>query len=187
MTKAQIIALQTRIGTTPDGIWGDVSTAACQRHLRALMPTPHPWPTADESSVIRRFGEPGDEEQLVNLPVIGLGVKYAGQPVRSIRCHRLVADSLLAAITEIADSPAAWILGEYAGCYNVRPMRDGSRLSKHAWGIAIDFAPASNGLRTHWPRAATMPIEAMEAFAKRGFLSAGAFWSRDGMHFEATR
>ena len=95
MTKAQIIALQTRIGTTPDGIWGDVSTAACKRHLRALMPTPHPWPTGDESSVIRRFGEPGDEEQLVNLPVIGLGIKYAGQPVRSIRCHRLVADSLL--------------------------------------------------------------------------------------------
>ena len=187
MTRTEIIALQTRIGTKPDSIWGDVSTAACQRHLRGLMPTPHPWPTADESSVIRRFGEPGDEEQLVNLPVIGLGVKYADQPVRTIRCHRLVADSLLAAITEIADSPAAWILGEYAGCYNVRPMRDGSRLSKHAWGIAIDFAPATNGLRTHWPRAASMPIEAMEAFAKRGFLSAGAFWSRDSMHFEATR
>ena len=187
MTRTEIIALQTRIGTTPDGIWGDVSTAACKRHLRALMPTPHPWPTGDESSVIRRFGEPGDEEQLVNLPVIGLGVKYAGKPVRSIRCHRLVADSLLAAITEIADSPAAWILGQYAGCYNVRPMRDGSRLSKHAWGIAIDFAPASNGLRTHWPRAANMPIEAMEAFAKRGWLAAGAFWSRDSMHFETTR
>ena len=33
MTKAQIIALQERIGTKPDGLWGDVSTAACQRHL----------------------------------------------------------------------------------------------------------------------------------------------------------
>ena len=187
MTRTEIIALQERIGTTPDGIWGDVSTAACKRHLRALMPTPHPWPTGDESSVIRRYGEPGDEEQLVNLPVIGLGIKYAGKPVRTIRCHRLVADSLLAAITEIADSPAAWILTEYAGCYNVRPMRDGSRLSKHAWGIAIDFAPDTNGLRTHWPRAATMPIEAMEAFAKHGWLAAGAFWSRDAMHYETTQ
>jgi hypothetical protein len=25
MTKAQIIALQERIGTKPDGLWGDVS------------------------------------------------------------------------------------------------------------------------------------------------------------------
>jgi hypothetical protein len=187
MTRAEIIALQTRIGTKPDGIWGDVSTAACERHLRALMPTPHPWPTGDDASVIRRFGEPGDEEQLVNLPVRGLGVQYAGQPVRSIRCHHLVCDSLLAAMNEIAATPARWILAEYAGCYNVRPMRDGSRLSKHAWGIAIDFAPSTNGLRTHWPRAATMPIEAMEAFARVGFLSAGAFWSRDAMHYEATR
>jgi hypothetical protein len=32
-----------------------------------------------------------------------------------------------------------------------------------------------------------MPIEAMEAFAKQGWLSAGAFWSRDPMHFETTR
>jgi hypothetical protein len=187
MTKAQIIALQERIGTKPDGIWGDVSTAACQRHLRALMPTPHPWPTGDDASVIARFGQPGDESQLVNLPVIGLGVKYQGTAVRSIRCHRLVAHSLIAAIVDIVDTPAAWILAEYAGCYNFRPMRGGSRYSKHAWGIAVDFAPATNGLRTHWPRAASMPIEAMEAFAKHGWLSAGAFWSRDGMHFEATR
>ena len=60
MTKAEIIALQARIGTTPDGIWGDVSTAACERHLRALMPKQHRWTTGDETSVIARFGEPGD-------------------------------------------------------------------------------------------------------------------------------
>ena len=151
------------------------------------MPTPHPWPTGDESSVIRRFGEPGDTEQLVNARVDGLGLKYGGLPIKTIRCHRLVATSLVEIIHEIASSPAAWILGEYAGCYNVRPMRDGSRLSKHAWGIAIDFAPATNGLRANWPRAASMPIEAMEAFARQGWLAAGAFWSRDAMHFQTTQ
>ena len=187
MTRAQIIALQERVGTKPDGIWGPVSTAACQRHLRSLMPTPHPWPTGDDASVIARFGQPGDESQLVGASVRGLGILYEGQPVRNIRCHYLVADSLVAAVTEIFASPARWILAEYAGCYNFRKMRGGSRHSKHAWGIAVDFAPGSNGLRTHWPRAATMPIEAMEAFARQGWLAAGAFWSRDAMHFEATR
>lgn len=187
MTRAQIVTLQERIGTTPDGIWGAKSQAACQRHLRALMPSPHPWPTSDDASVIARFGRPGDESNLVGANVRGLGVKYDGKAVQTIRCHHLVAHSLVEIITDIASSPASWILAEYAGCYNFRKMRGGSRHSKHAWGIAIDFAPATNGLRTHWPRAATMPIEAMEAFARQGWLSAGAFWSRDAMHFETTR
>jgi hypothetical protein len=151
------------------------------------MPRPHPWPTGDDRSVIARFGQPGDESQLVAANVRGLGIKYEGKPVQTIRCHHLVAGSLVETLTEIAAGPAAWILAEYAGCYNLRPMRGGSRHSKHAWGIAIDFAPATNGLRTHWPRNATMPIEAMESFAKRGWLAAGAFWSRDAMHFETTR
>ncbi len=38
MTRAQIQAMQDRIGTTPDGFWGPKSIAACQKHLRALMP-----------------------------------------------------------------------------------------------------------------------------------------------------
>jgi hypothetical protein len=187
MTRAQIIALQKRVGTKPDGIWGAGSTAACQAHLRALMPKQHPWPTGDDASVIARFGKPGDEDQLVGANVRGLGILYDGQPVRNIRCHHLVANSLVTVLSEIAASPARWILAEYAGCYNFRKMRGGSRHSKHAWGIAIDFAPATNGLRTHWPRAATMPIEVMECFAREGWLSAGAAWSRDAMHFQATR
>jgi hypothetical protein len=187
MTRTQIIELQRRIGTNPDGFWGPKSIAACQRHLRALMPTPNPWPTPDDPSMIRLFGRPGDESRLTNLDVSGMGVRYFGSPVRTIRCHELVADSLWRVIREIAQGPAAWILAQYAGCFNFRPMRGSRRHSKHAWGAAIDFAPATNGLNTHWPTRANMPIEAMEAFSREGWLSAGAFWSRDGMHFQSTR
>jgi hypothetical protein len=35
----------------------------------------------------------------------GLGVKYDGQSVRSIRCHKLVADSLGQILGRISDSP----------------------------------------------------------------------------------
>jgi hypothetical protein len=183
----KISDLQRRVGAEPDGMWGMKSAAACQAHLRALMPEANPWPTGDDASVIARFGKPGDESQLVGANVRSLGIKYEGNPVQTIRCHHLVAHSLVEILTEVAAGSAAWILGEYAGCYNYRTMRGGSRLSKHAWGIAVDFAASTNGLRTHWPRAATMPIEAMEAFARQGWLSAGAFWSRDAMHFQATR
>jgi hypothetical protein len=66
-------------------------------------------------------------------------------------------------------------------------MRGGSNWSLHAYGAAIDLAPHNNGLHTHWPTRATMPLEVMEIFARQGWLPAGAFWSRDPMHFQATR
>jgi len=31
-----------------------------------------------------------------------------------------------------------------------------------------------------------MPFKVIEAFSREGFLSAGAFWSRDAMHFQTT-
>jgi hypothetical protein len=32
-----------------------------------------------------------------------------------------------------------------------------------------------------------MPLEVMEAFAREGWLSAGAFWGRDSMHAQASQ
>jgi len=59
MTKAQIIELQSRIGVTPDGFWGPKSIAACQKHLRALMPSVNPWPKSDQASLLKFYGKPG--------------------------------------------------------------------------------------------------------------------------------
>ena len=69
---------------------------------------------------------------------------------------------------------------------NNRSMRGGSLPSLHARGAAIDLMPDQNANHTPWPSAATMPMEVMEAFAREGWLSAGAFWGRDAMHFQAT-
>jgi hypothetical protein len=187
MTRAQIIATQTRVGTEPDGFWGPRSIAACQRHLRGMMPTPNPWPLPGDAAMTRFFGKAGDESTLVNLPVNTLDIRYLGQTVNSVRCNAHVADSLSRVLGEISDGPYATILHRYAGCFNYRKMRGGSRPSKHAWGAAIDLDPGTNGLRTSWPVTATMPIEVMECFSREGWLSAGAFWGRDGMHFQSTR
>lgn len=186
MTRNQIIAIQEKIGTEPDGVWGRESIRMCEAYLRGLMPKNLKWPKPDDASMHKFYGEPGDVDNLVNVPVGELGVWYFGKQVKTVRCHRLVADSLLAALTEIANGPCYGILREYAGCYNYRPMRGGSRFSKHAWGVAIDLSPVKNGLHTHWPSKATMPFEVIEAFSREGWVSAGAFWSRDAMHFEAT-
>ena len=182
-----IVELQRHVGAEPDGIWGMKSAAACKDHLRSLMPADNPWPKSDPDSLTRFFGKPGNESNLINLDVKGLGMYYDGARVKTIRCHQKVGDSLHRVLTEISQGTDADILKEYAGCYNFRAMRGGTKLSCHAWGIAIDLAPDSNGNLTPWPKIATMPITVMESFARAGMLSGGAVWGRDSMHFQATQ
>jgi hypothetical protein len=187
MNTKQIQELQHRVGAVPDGFWGPKSIAACQAHLRRMMPKTSPWPGTTQAALTKFYGAAGDESQLVDLPVAGLGMKYDGRPVRTVRCHRTVAESLRRVLAEIAAGPARAVLERYAGCYNNRPMRGGKLPSLHARAAAIDLDPANNGNHTLWPVRAMMPIEVMEAFAREGWLSAGAFWGRDAMHFQATQ
>jgi hypothetical protein len=187
MQYHQIIELQKRVGATPDGFWGEKSTERCKAYLRSLMPKDHPWPTSDQAALTKFYGRAGDESMLVNLAVSDLGARYDGKDVKTIRCHHKVAPSLRRVLENIAKMPCNWVLKEYGGVYNNRPMRGGSLPSLHARGAAIDLAPSTNANREHWPSRSNMPIEVMEEFAKEGWLPAGAFWSRDGMHFQATR
>lgn len=187
MNTSEIIALQKRIGATPDGFWGPISTGLCEAHLRALMPKPDPWPRTDQGSLSAFFGKPGDESQLVSIHVEKLGVCYDESPVSTIRVNRRCADSLLRVLTALSRGPYAYVLADYAGCFNNRPMRGGSLPSLHARGAAIDIRPNTNGNRNHWPVNSDMPLEVMEEFAREGWISAGAFWSRDAMHFQATQ
>lgn len=185
MTQEQIKAMQRKIGVDDDGFWGPKSVAACQKHLRSLMPSPNPWPRTNQASLTAFYGRPGDESKLVNLPVVGLGIKYDGAPVRTIRCHAKVADSLYRVLESLSRTHPD-ILAKYAGCYNNRPMRGGSLPSLHARGAAIDLDPDRNGNHTHWPTRATMPLEVMEAFAREGWVNLGWAIGRDAMHFQAT-
>lgn len=187
MVKDSIKDIQKKIGATPDGEFGPKSQAACETYLKSLMPNPHPWPSPDDSSMKNFFGNAGQESNLELVDVTGLGMKYEGNTVNRIRCHKKVASSLKSVLQEISASPFAYVLGEYAGVYNFRPMRGGSRYSKHAWGVAIDLDPNKNSLHQNWPESASMPFGVIEIFAKHGWLSAGAFWNRDAMHFEATK
>lgn len=185
MDKEAIKKLQARIGTEPDGFWGPKSIAKCQAHLRSLYPKPYPFPT---SKGVRKFyGDPGDG--LTTISVKGMAYIGSGtpQPISTIRCHEKVADSLQKILAEIAASEHAWILKEYAGCYNHRNMRGSDKLSMHSWGIAVDFWPRENGFTTPWPVVADMPFEVMEIFARHGWSAGGAFWGRDAMHFEAIK
>ena len=186
MHPDQIRAIQAKVGTTVDGFWGPKSIAACQRHLRRLMDaSPNKWPATDQASLTKFYGPAGDESRLVMIELPGC-MRYEGIPVRRARVNARCAESLTRVLASLAPNHPE-VLGEFAGVFNDRAMRGGSTPSLHARGAAIDLMPDSNGNLTHWPLAATMPLEVMDAFAREGWLSAGAFWGRDAMHFQATR
>ncbi len=178
--------MQAKIGVEPDGFWGPKSIAACQDYLRKLMPSPSPWPNANQASLTQFYGPAGDESKLTTINVAPLGMLYDGKSVRIIRCHAKVAESLKRILTAISQSPYRKVLEKYAGCFNHRTMRGGTLPSLHARAAAIDLDPDSNANHSPWPTRSTMPLEVMEIFAKEGWLSAGAFWGRDAQHFQAT-
>lgn len=197
MTNSQIIKMQEKLRDEGfysgeiDGHWGPISNTACQLYLRSLMPSPNPWPRTDQASLTAFYGAPGDESKLVAF-TFPYPTYYEGRRVTKGRCHAKVSDSLVRVLTAIGDrwagkgeimDPA----GDYGGIYNNRAMRGGTTPSLHARGAAIDLDADDNGNRVHWPAAADMPLEIMEEFAREGWMSAGAFWNRDAMHFQATR
>lgn len=190
MTRQQILELQKRIGVQPDGFWGPKSIAAAQQHLRNFMPATNPWPRSDQASLRRFYGPPGTESNLTTI-TFPFPLLFEDRPVRSTRVHRKCAASLLSILTQLGDRYSAQprimeAVEDFGGVYNNRPMRGGTAPSLHAYGAAIDLDPDANGLFAHWPTVADMPFEIMEAFAREGWTAAGAFWSRDAMHFQAT-
>ena len=127
----------------------------------------------------------------IHLP---FAVYFERKEVWDLYPHEKCADSLLRVFERLADvypnreSRREAGIVVYDGLYNPRKIRGGSNAwSMHAWAIAINLNADYNGLSTYWPLRSTMPIEVMECFSYEGWLSAGAFWSRDAMHFQATQ
>lgn len=197
MTKEQIKEIQRQIGANDDGVWGRESKTLCRAYLSSLCPN-NPWPPDSTAALNAYFGDYGEEgsltrkffmNELINqkLNVEKYGFKYGGKKVKTIRCHKLVAYSLIRIFDEMLAKGYGYIFEEYNGCLEIRDQRGSTKPSRHSWGIAIDFMASTNGLKTPWPEKADMPFEVVEIFAKQGFMSGGVAWGRDMMHFQSTK
>lgn len=117
------------------------------------------------------------------------------QKTNKVTVHEKVADSLEAALIEVYEyyGEKEWRrlgIDRYAGAYNPRKMRGGSRWSMHAYACAIDFFAAPNGLRARCPKAKFCGSEYkpfLDIMEKHGWLPAIRLWGADAMHFQAAR
>ena len=108
--------------------------------------------------------------------------------VGETRCHRMVVPYVRAALDEVERSGLAADLDRAdfqlaGGCYNPRFNRGadpGYSLSRHSWGIAVDFNPSTNPYGAE----PTLSPEIVDIFRRWGFSWGGGWSVPDGMHFE---
>lgn len=113
----------------------------------------------------------------VDFPIVG-----------PTRCHRMVVPYIRAALLEVQQAGLAGELDPVdfqvsGGCYNPRFNRGadpGYSLSRHSWGIAIDFNPSTN----QYSIEPTLSPAIVEILRRWGFSWGGGWIVPDGMHFE---
>jgi hypothetical protein len=154
------------------------------------------WPRqTPESNLIRYYGEPGENQVRIKVPYPHIIAWDTSKVVKSFLCHEKVHDSLLRVLTNVLDAYGMddieqLRLNYWGGCLNVRPMTSGSRLSLHAWGIALDYDPVRNRFRMDSDEAAFAQPEYdtwWTIWEDEGWVSLGRERDYDWMHVQAAR
>ena len=147
-----------------------------------------------QAQTIKKYGNPCRTENLVTIDVpYPLRIAWdLSKTTKKVTCHKLIANNLLGVFNDLLEEYGLEKIQElgidlFGGIYNCRPMRGGTKFSKHAWGIAIDLDPARNTLKetSRTARFARPEYQKMiDIFYKHGFISLGREKNYDWMHFE---
>ena len=149
-------------------------------------------PPVGYNQIVQMFGnptQPGFEAKYVvpitlPYPLIfedAVGVRHV---LLKIRCHKFLAGEIQACFQEIKDNNLQGLCGYFGGCYNVRPVRGvKTKLSTHAWAIALDLNPATNPLGS----IGDMDHQIIEIWEAHGFEWGGRWKRKDPQHFQFAR
>lgn len=210
-TFIQIAANERNIDAGPaDGLWGPRTNAAFEELLFQLdhgspqppwrpdeieIPNPNGWPVQHTPEFYEFYGERSSGLTSLNLPYelkLSWDLRIR---VSRISCHAKVSDSLgriLQKVKEIyrEENISNLHLNHFGGCFNNRKMRNGTRWSMHAWGIALDFDPDRNQLTWGRSRAAFAHPDYDDwwhCWEEEGWISLGRKRNFDWMHVQAAR
>lgn len=185
-----------------DGVAGPRTQIGLERwqdHITFERSSPNPsagivgannWPRQSDMETF--YGKPGtNHTQIVPPYDVFYGPKKVGKITLNERCAESGLRILERVKAEYGDDRIAELgLDRYGGSFNNRPMRNGSRLSTHAYAAAWDWDPARNQLRA---TAATAQFAKpdyaafIDAHEAEGWISLGRARNMDYMHFQAVR
>jgi hypothetical protein len=147
------------------------------------------------SKIIAKYGKPNQQGSYLTTIQLPYPMRLAWDKkttVKTMRCHKLVADDFQKVFADLLAHYGLAKIQElgidlFGGCFNFRAMRGGSDYSRHSWGIAIDLDPERNQLKetsktARFARAEYQPM--IDIFYKHGFVSLGREKNYDWMHFE---
>jgi hypothetical protein len=120
-------------------------------------------------------------------------------PVSGIRMHKVLEDVFHSVLDDVwgyakqqiggspsGDAIRGWLhqrrLDQHGGGFNFRKITAGSKLSLHAYGIAIDWDPDHNPRKK--PLTKTLPDWWFEIWAARGWSDGRKFPTPDPMHVQ---
>jgi hypothetical protein len=106
----------------------------------------------------------------------------SSRQVQRISCHKLLAQIVANVFTGVQKAGLQSKIISFGGCFSFRPQRTGTKLSTHAWGVALDLNPESNAQGT----AGNMDAGVVAILKQAGFTWGGDWQGRvrDPMHFQ---
>lgn len=142
--------------------------------------------------IIAIYGQPGDNQEYVKLPYPMILAWDTDVSITKFSCHKLFKPHLQDIFKDTLDHYGLDKIKEmglniFGGCLNIRPMRGGTQLSTHSWGLAVDLDPLNNQLKWDKTKARFAKPEYKrfwEIVERHGCYSLGRIKNYDWMHFQ---
>lgn len=207
----QVFANSKKIPCKPiDGLWGPITQEAFDQlneivYNKKVPPiwrpeevdevNPNNWPKQYTKEFDDFYGEQGSSLTVIDLPYRHKFSWELSQSTQRLKCHEKVASSVLTVLENVVKEYGLTKIRElrldvWGGCFNIRPIRGGTKPSMHSWGIAMDYDPSRNRLRWGADKAHFAKEEYQawwEIWEEEGWVSLGRSRNFDWMHVQAAK
>lgn len=146
----------------------------------------------NSDQIVSIYGDPGSNLVKCRLPYKMKIAWDLGITIQSFACHSKVVHHLENIFVQTLDHYGLDGIADngldiFGGCFNIRQMRNGTKLSVHSWGLAVDIDPLNNQLTWGKGKAKLSKPELNKfwdiVYKNKGY-SLGMEKNYDWMHFQ---